>query len=85
MSPEGQHNNSSTAIGSLHIHASAHLIGKHPSQGQADATAGNPRTVAAATETLEHGLSLIRRDAGTMVTNAQTNHLRIHTAIDLNL
>ena len=83
-SPEGQRDNSSLSVGILHRHASAHRFYKHPDQSQADATAWDTGTVAAATKTLEHGLTLILWDSRTMVTNIHDNHLFIQIAADFH-
>ena len=83
-SPEGQRNNSSATIGILRTHASAHRSGKRPDQGQADATAGDPCTIAASAETLEHRFSLIRWNSRSVVTNTHDNPLCIQAAADLH-
>ena len=83
-SPERQRNNSSLCVGIVHRHAPTHRFHKHPNQSQTDATAWDPGTVAAATETLEHSLTLRLWDPRTVVTNTHDNPFCIDAEADLH-
>ena len=83
-SPEGQRDNSFLSVGILHRHAPTHRLSKHPYQSQADATAWDSGTVAAATKTLEHGLTLRLWDPRTVVTHMHDNPLCIKAEADLH-